>query len=320
MGKAALMFGLAAATLTAMPALAQVEPTPIGPPPPLPARQRPAVTDAVARAATKRIEPDKIILVGDSTTQVGSGWGGAFCDNHVVSNLSCLNLARGGRSTFSYRAEGSWDLALGEMKVLGYRHVYVLIQFGHNDQPGKPGRTTDLYTEFPQNLAHYVNDVRAAGAIPVLLTPLTRRSFKSGSLQEDLAAWSDAVRKVAADMKVPLVDLNRDSALAVQAMGPVEALSLAMSPPPQVVIDAAKTGTTIEASKNGAPQPLTSTETVEKPQGRPGTPFDYTHLGPKGAEYFAHMVAVELAKAVPDLRKELVDKLYPPPYPMPPGY
>lgn len=320
MRTAILTFGLTAAALTAVPALAQVEPTLIGPPPPLPAGQRPAVTDAAVRAATKRIEPDKIILVGDSTTQVGSGWGGAFCDNHVVSNLSCLNLARGGRSTFSYRAEGSWDLALAEMKVPGYRHVYVLIQFGHNDQPGKPGRTTDLYTEFPQNLTHYVNDVRAAGAIPVLLTPLTRRSFKDGSLQEDLAAWSDAVRKVAADMKVPLVDLNRDSALAVQAMGPVQALSLAMSPPPQAVIDAAKTGTTIEAPKNGVPQPVTSTETVEKPQGRPGTPFDYTHLGPRGAEYFAHMVAIELAKVVPDLRKELVDKLYPAPYPMPPGY
>jgi lysophospholipase L1-like esterase len=28
---------------------------------------------------------------------------------------------------------------------------HVLIQFGHNDQPGKPGRSTDLATEFPIN-------------------------------------------------------------------------------------------------------------------------------------------------------------------------
>ena len=317
--KAALMIALAAA-LPAMPALAQSQPT-FGPaPPPLPPAQRPAVTDAAARAAIKHIQPDKIILVGDSTTQVGSGWGGAFCANHVTSFLSCLNLARGGRGTFDYRAEGSWTLALGEMKVPGYRRVYVLIQFGHNDQPGKPGRSTDLYSEYPANLARYVSEARAAGAIPVLVTPLTRRMFRNGSLQDDLAAWSDAVRTVAAGMHVPLIDLNKDSADAVQAMGPVEAMSLAMSAPPQNLIDAAKTGTTIGAPKNGAPQSVGSIETVDKPQGRPGTPFDYTHLGPKGAEYFAHMVTIELAKAVPDLRKELVDKLYPTPYAMPARY
>jgi lysophospholipase L1-like esterase len=165
-----------------------------------------------------------------------------------------------------------------------------------------------------------VSDARAAGAIAVLLTPLTRRMFKNGSLQNDLAAWSAAVRKVAAEMHVPLVDLNRGSAAAVQAMGPVESLSLAMSPPPQGVMDAAKTGTSIGAPKDGTPKSVTSTEVVDGPQGHPGTPFDYTHLGPKGAEYFAHMVAVDLAKTVPELRKELVDKLYPAPRPMPAGY
>lgn len=318
--KAVLTIGCIAAALLAAPAVAQVHPTFLPAPPPLPADQRPAVTDAAKRAAIKRIQPDKIILVGDSTTQVGSGWGGAFCDNHVTSYLSCLNLARGGRGTYDYRAEGSWDLALSEMKVPGYAHVYALIQFGHNDQPGKPGRSTDLYTEYPANLARYVGEARAAGAIPVLVTPLTRRMFRNGSLQDDLAAWSEAVRAVAARMHVPLIDLNRDSALAVQAMGPVEAMTLAMSPPPQSLIDAARTGTTTGAPKNGAPQPVTATEVVEGPQGHPGTPFDYTHLGPKGAEYFAHMVTVDLAKAVPELRKELVDKLYPAPWPMPPGY
>jgi lysophospholipase L1-like esterase len=311
---------LCAAALMAAPALAQVQPTYIPGPPRLAPDQLPAVVDAAKRAATKHIEPDKIILVGDSTTQVGSGWGGAFCDNHVTSFLSCVNLARGGRGTFDYRAEGSWDISLGEMKVPGYRHVYVLIQFGHNDQPGKPGRTTDLYSEYPANLARYVTEARAAGAIPVLVTPLTRRSFKDGSLQADLNAWAEAVRKVAADMNVPLVDLNKVSTDAVQAMGPVAAISLSETPPPQFVVDAAKTGTTVGAPKNGKPAPEMANETLDTPQGHPTVVFDYTHLGPKGAEYFAHMVTVQLAKAVPDLRHELVDKLYPTPYDMPAGY
>lgn len=89
--------------------------------------QLPAVTDAAQRAAIKPIGPKKIILVGDSTTQAGSGWGGVFCADHVTSFLACVNLGRGGRGTFDYRGAKLWDLALGEMRVPGYTSVYVLI-------------------------------------------------------------------------------------------------------------------------------------------------------------------------------------------------
>ncbi len=303
-------FVLAAGLLSATPALAQIQPThtPAAPPPAV----LPAVADAAARAAIKPIKPKKIILVGDSTTQVGSGWGGSFCANHVTSFVACVDLARGGRGTFDYRAEGSWDLAVNEAKVPGYSQVYILIQFGHNDQPGKPGRSTDLYTEYPANLKRYVTEARAAGAIPVLVTPLTRRSFKNGSLQDDLQPWADAVKAVAKEMNVPLVDLHDVSVAAVQAMGPVGGIELAETAPPQEVIDAAKTGTTIGAPKTSAPAAPTTTEVLEKPQGHPTVVFDYTHLGPKGADVFSKIVTVELAKAVPELRHDLVEELYPP--------
>jgi lysophospholipase L1-like esterase len=301
----------------AVPAFADpsIKPTIV---PPVKPAEVPAITDAAQRAAIKKIMPKKIILVGDSTTQVGSGWGGSFCANHLTSFVSCINLARGGRGTFDYRAEGSWDIAMAEMKTPGYTQIYVLIQFGHNDQPGKPGRSTDLYKEYPDNLRHYVNDARSVGAIPVLVTPLTRRSFKNGSLQNDLEAWSQAVRDVAKEMNVPLVDLSAASVAAVQAMGPVESISLAETMPPQEVIDAAKTGTTIGAPKPPAPAapaaaaPAPSTEVLVTPQGHPTVVFDYTHLGPKGADFFSAIVTTELAKAVPDLRKDLVQELYPP--------
>lgn len=57
-----------------------------------------------------------------------------------------MNLARGRRSSGSYGVEGSWDIALSEMRTSGYQNIWVLIQFGHNDQPGKPGRFTNLAT------------------------------------------------------------------------------------------------------------------------------------------------------------------------------
>ena len=171
-----------------------------------------AQIDKEARAAHKPISARKIILVGDSTTQVLSGWGGQFCANHLVSSVACIDLGRGGRSSFSYRAEGSWQIALNEMKTQGYQKTYVLIQLGHNDMPGKAGRSTDLATEFPEFIRQYVIEAKQTGAIPILVTPLTRRMFKDGVLKNDLVPWADAIRKIAAEEKVPLLDLNAASA------------------------------------------------------------------------------------------------------------
>ncbi|WP_342250690.1 rhamnogalacturonan acetylesterase [Sphingomonas sp. OTU376] len=253
------------------------------------------------------IKASKIILVGDSTTQVLSGWGGSFCAYHVTSFAACVNLARGGRSTYSYRAEGSWDLALAEMKTPGFVKTYVLIQFGHNDQPGKPGRSTDLATEFPANLRRYVAEARAAGAEPILLTPLTRRQFKDGKLDRDLEPWSESIRKVAAELNVPLIDLNKRSADAVEALGPSMANRFAQVPPVREVSAAALTGTTIAnptavAASLAAPQNNAAVE----PLGDAKLAFDYTHLGPVGADFFSKMVADELAVVVPKMRPLLV--------------
>jgi lysophospholipase L1-like esterase len=267
----------------------------------------PSITDP--RPPAKPIAPKKIILVGDSTTQVNSGWGGAFCAIHVSSFTACVNLARGGRSTYSYRAEGSWQNALNEMKAPGYMATYVLIQFGHNDQPGKPGRSTNLETEFPANLRLYIQEARAAGAIPVLLTPLTRRNFVNGKLRDDLGPWAEKIRAVAAEMQVPLIDLYARSQAAVQGIGPAEAARLAEIPPPPEVLEAAKSGNVVASAK------LTKTEVNVEPQKAVATPgphgsfnqvFDYTHLGPTGALYFSAMVADALARAVPELSKDIL--------------
>lgn len=80
-----------------------------------------------ARPPVKPIQADKIVLVGDSTTAVLGGWGPSFCARHATSFLACINLARGGRSSYNYRAEGSWDIVEREMRSGGYRHIWVLI-------------------------------------------------------------------------------------------------------------------------------------------------------------------------------------------------
>ena len=254
--------------------------------------------------AVAPIRASKIILIGDSTVAVQSGWGSSFCGEHVTSSLACINLARGGRSTGSYIAEGSWELALAEARAPGYVSTWLLIQFGHNDQPGKPGRSTDLATEFPANLRRYVTEARAAGAKPILVTPLTRRMFKDGKLGNDLRPWAEAILRIGAEMNVPVVDLNASSSAAVQAMGSTAANEFAeRAPSPEVAAASAK-GTTIPPSTG------VSTEVNDKPavegMARRKMTFDYTHLGRKGADFFAAMVVDELARKVPELRPQLV--------------
>lgn len=220
--------------------------------------------------------PARIILVGDSTMATRTGYGDALCAR-FQSNVACLNHARGGRSTGSFRAEGLWDKVQQQLRESApYSDTYVLIQFGHNDQPGKPGRSTNLVTEYPANLARYVTEARALGALPILVTPLTRRSFRGQWLHDDLAPWSATVRRVARELQADLLDLNMHSAAAVQAMGTVPADTLAQEPPPkEALIDGRKSA------------------------------FDYTHVGPKGAALFSGIVIKDLVRLRPALAASL---------------
>lgn len=263
-------------------------------------------TSITDRPTPTPIRASKIVLVGDSTTAVQGGWGPRFCADHVSSFAACVNLARGGRSSYSYRAEGSWALAEAEMRAAGYTATSVLIQFGHNDQPGKPGRSTDLQEEFPQNLRRYVQDARALGARPVLVTPLTRRQFRDGRLIDDLAPWAAAVRTVARELDVPLLDLHARSMALVQAMGPVGAMRMAQAPATQAQVVSALAGTTVGAAPTTAATTPAAQNALVEPMGQAKVAFDYTHLGPEGAATFASLVANELAVAVPELRPLLL--------------
>ncbi|MET0289641.1 MAG: rhamnogalacturonan acetylesterase [Pseudoxanthomonas sp.] len=274
----------------------------------------PVSASGVARPPVTPIHASKIILVGDSTTAVQSGWGADFCARHVTSALTCTNLARGGRSTYSYRADGSWDLALEEMRSGRYAQVWVVVQFGHNDQPGKPERSTDLATEFPANLRRYVEDIRSAGAIPVLVTPLTRRQFDRGVLRDDLAPWAASVHQVARQLDVPLVDLHARSRAVVQGMGPVLSTQLAQRPATTAQVKAAQAGDSLEAKAPvadttpaaAAVASAANAGTGAETMATPKLAFDYTHLGPEGAALFSAIMADELARQLPALRSLLI--------------
>lgn len=243
----------------------------------------------LARAGERGAPQAHIVLVGDSTVADGSGWGTAFCHAQVRPGISCLNLARAGRSTRSYRDDGSWAAVLAALRRAPQVATYVFIQFGHNDQSSRrPGVRTDLDREYPANLARFVDEVRAAGAIPLLVTPLARRTYRGSVLVNSLSPWAAGVRGVAHRAHVPLLDLNADSAALLQRMGPQAAAELAMAPQEKT-----GSGTTL-ADSDAAPAPG-------------GGRFDQTHLGARGGALFARQVADEWRAAMPDAAAALLN-------------
>jgi lysophospholipase L1-like esterase len=145
----------------------------------------------------------RVVLAGDSTVTDGSGWGRGF--KHALgADAECVNLAQNGRSSKSFRTEGWWAKCLAE------KPDYLLIQFGHNDQPGKgPERETDPATTFPANLKQFIAEARAAGIRPILVTSIGRRTWDGhGKINSSLTPYAEAVKKVGREEKVPVLDMH----------------------------------------------------------------------------------------------------------------
>jgi pectinesterase len=172
-----------------------------------------AVSETLGVSALERV---KIALVGDSTVAEGGGWGPGFRES-FGPEVEVLNFARNGRSSKSFRDEGLLAPAVEA-------HAnYVLIQFGHNDVPGKGAdRETEPGTTFRANMARYVDEARSAGAIPILVTSIVRRNLTpEGKVQTDsLAPYVAEVRKLAQEKLVLLMDMNALTLEQCEKLGP----------------------------------------------------------------------------------------------------
>nr|WP_295867396.1 rhamnogalacturonan acetylesterase [uncultured Chitinophaga sp.] len=139
------------------------------------------------------------------------------------SYVEVHNAARSGRSSKSFRSEGHWQKVIDSVQ----QGDYVFIMFGPNDQKPDTARHTDPHTSFRQNLVNYVNEVKAKKARPVLFTCLVRRKFdNSGKVENTHGDYVSVVRELAAEMKVPLVDLNKKSAELLESYGPEASVKL----------------------------------------------------------------------------------------------
>jgi lysophospholipase L1-like esterase len=174
-----------------------------------------AVTVASVSLASENaasVKPIRIVLVGDSTVASYAkppadkpdltGWGQVFGD-FFNDRVTVLNHAKSGRSTKSFIKEGLWKKALAD------KGDYIFIQFGHNDSHLKDGKpAVDAATDFQSYLRQYVDEARAAGSKPVLVTPVARRTFKDGKIVTGLQPYPDAMFKVGKEKGVPVIDLH----------------------------------------------------------------------------------------------------------------
>jgi lysophospholipase L1-like esterase len=197
-----------------------------------------------APACPAALKPVYWLLAGDSTTAPDGGWGDAFLSTTVASKSSGHNWAKSGATTKSFRDGGYWNSVIKDVGTYknDYR-VYVTIQvqhflitlkrnadsqkFGHNDQKANSGVNL---TQYATNLGTMAKEVAAAGATPILVTPLTRRTFSGGKVVENLANETMKTLEVAKKDSRHHIDLNKASTAYVNALGQAAADKYNLSP------------------------------------------------------------------------------------------
>lgn len=141
------------------------------------------------------------------------GWG-QMLQAYLGTGFAVSNHAHSGLSTETFRERGHFDV----MCALVRPGDMVLIQFGHNDQKKKRLAARTGYTD---NLTRYITELRALGAVPVLVTPLARNTWKSVTEYNDLLFdHAAAAAEVGRLLDVPVADLHGRMKAVISDAGP----------------------------------------------------------------------------------------------------
>ena len=223
-----------------------------------------------------------VFIVGDSTARNGAnlGWGDHFAHLFDTSRINVANRAMAGRSSRTFSNEGRWDKVLAEMKP----GDFLLLQMGHNDSgdlggakprgtlhsigeetqavpqtAGPLAGTTEIVHTYGWYLRKYIDETKAKGATPAILTLTVRNIWTPGPdgrphIERDFG-YTAFIQQVAKQEHIQLIDMGTLEANAYEKLGP--------------------------------------TATA------PFFPKDHTHTSPEGAELNAEAVAqaIRLAKS-----------------------
>jgi lysophospholipase L1-like esterase len=221
----------------------------------------------------------RIFLAGDSTMSIKetkaypeTGWGMPFV-YFWDSTVKVINRAKNGRSTKTFLSEGMWKSIYNEAG----EGDYVFIQFGHNDESKDKGERYATPDTFKMNLTRFIRETREKKAIPVLLTPVSRRKFNAeGTAVPTHEIYSALTKEVAREQNVLLIDLDEKSRALYQQFGPENSKLLFLQ--------------------------LKPGEHPNYPEGKE----DNTHFNELGARLIAQLILKEVTAIIPDLAQRVI--------------
>ena len=238
-----------------------------------------AAIAAISLSAIAQKQPVTIFLAGDSTMAAKqpekrpeTGWGEMLGQHFKAGSIRIENRAANGRSTKTFISEGKWQSIIDALR----KGDYVFIQFGHNDSSKDKGERYTPPEDYRGNLVRFVDEVKARGGYPILLTPVMRRRFdKDGKFYDTHGEYPDIVRSVAREQQVSLIDMHRKSETVIVRYGVEDSRKLFLQ--------------------------LKSGENANYPNGVD----DNTHFSPLGAEEMAKIAVEGLRESGSGLRKLL---------------
>ncbi|RXG13170.1 lysophospholipase L1-like esterase [Leeuwenhoekiella aestuarii] len=159
-----------------------------------------------------------LFLAGDSTVtnqdvEPWASWG-QFITAYLDDNIAVSNQASSGASLASFRGSRI-DKILSRLKP----GDFVIIEFGHNDEKIK-GEGTGAWGLYTEIMTDFIKRIKEKEATPILISPTQRRSFDGKNLKPTHGDFPDAMRKVAENEGVTLIDLTQITTQMYEAWGP----------------------------------------------------------------------------------------------------
>jgi lysophospholipase L1-like esterase len=175
---------------------------------------------ALRRLVIEPVQLPTVFLLGDSTvadqsSEPYASWG-QMLPALFKPTVAVANHAESGETYRDSLARRRLDKILSTLQP----GDTVLLQFGHNDQKQQKDGSGSVES-YQAELRTHAEAILARAGVPVVMSSMERRNFDAqGRLKPSLLDYADAARAVAAQMKLPFIDLNAMSQQFYAALGP----------------------------------------------------------------------------------------------------
>ena len=153
------------------------------------------------------------VSLEDVTATSPVGWGQVL--GEYLEGVEIINRAFAGASTRSLLNGGDWADILSNAN----RGSVMLIALGIHDYEETDSLTYSSLEVFEYNLLQMAEEAMKNRVKVVLLTPTTKRFYYDSEFYPRHGAYAEGVRRVAAQKKLPLIDLEAETRAMVEEAG-----------------------------------------------------------------------------------------------------